>query len=390
MTTPTICLSMIVKNEARVIERCLDSVKRHIHHYAIVDTGSTDGTQDVIRRALSGIPGEVVDLPWKGFAGSRNDALELAKKSGATYFLTLDADERLVWPEAGQMAPKLTEDVYGIRFKLGEGGDSTWQRVLIGRLSLPWRWEGAVHEHLECSPHDPEKVLITGAYVESFTDGGRARARKYSVIDYLPPNSQIAWATEKYQRDAMTLEGMANVDPNDPRAVFYLAQSYCGARRIDDAIRTYEKRATMGGFEEEVYYSLFQIAGLKEARGDDWREVAQAHMAAYEKRPARAEPLWALAVMHNDRGMPALAEVYARRAAEMPRPRDCMLVMESVYEWRAKDELAAALGRMRRYDEALTILEALVAGGKMPELERERAIGNIDFIRSLKAEDKAA
>lgn len=390
MNSPTICLNLIVKNEAAVIGRCLASVKRHIDAYAIVDTGSTDGTQEIIRRELAGIPGTVADMPWRGFAGSRNDALDIARKSGADYFLTLDADEVLVWPDTTSMADKLVDDVYGIRFRLADGGDSTWQRVILGRLSLPWRWEGDVHEHLECTPHEPTKTLITGAFVDSYTDGGRSRSRKYSVIEHLPPNSQIAWATEKYQRDVLTLEGMSDADPNDPRAVFYLAQSYCGARRIDDAILTYEKRAKMGGFDEEVYYSLFQIAGLKEARGDDWAEVARAHMAAYEFRPTRAEPLWALAVMHNDRGMPSIAEIYARRAAEMLRPRDCLLVMESVYEWRAKDELAAALGRLRRYDEALVILEELIASKKLPDMERDRAVGNIDFIRDLKREAQAA
>ncbi|MGW8788902.1 glycosyltransferase, partial [Heyndrickxia sporothermodurans] len=43
----TICLSMIVKNEASVIRRCLDSVRPLIDTWVIIDTGSTDGTQDI-------------------------------------------------------------------------------------------------------------------------------------------------------------------------------------------------------------------------------------------------------------------------------------------------------------------------------------------------------
>jgi glycosyltransferase involved in cell wall biosynthesis len=45
----SLCLNMIVKNEAHVIRRCLDSVRAYVSHWVIVDTGSTDGTQDIVR-----------------------------------------------------------------------------------------------------------------------------------------------------------------------------------------------------------------------------------------------------------------------------------------------------------------------------------------------------
>lgn len=389
---PSVVLNMIVKNEARVISRCLASVRNQIDAYAIVDTGSTDGTQDIIRRELDGIPGKVVDMPWKGFAGSRNDALDLARASGCDYFLTLDADEVLFWPEnGGKVGPKLTDDCYGIRFCL-VGGESTWQRTLLGKLSVPWRWVGAMHEHLSCEPHEPVKALITGAHVESHTDGGRAKSRRYSVLDHLPEGSGIAVATRKFHADAKVLEAMSEAEPDESRHVFYLAQSYTGARQIDKAIDMYRRRVAMGGWEEECFYSLYQIANLMEARGDDWSEVAKAHLAAYEFRPCRAEPLWALAVIHNDRGRPALAEMYARAACALPRPTDCLLVMESVYEYRAADEHAAALGRLGRFAEALAILERLVTLPKLPATERERAQQNVDYLRGLTgaAESKAA
>src|SRR4051794_3114791 len=64
----TVCLSMIVKNEAHVIRRCLDSVRSLIDYWIIVDTGSTDGTQDVIRAAMADRPGRLVERPWVDFA----------------------------------------------------------------------------------------------------------------------------------------------------------------------------------------------------------------------------------------------------------------------------------------------------------------------------------
>lgn len=379
---------LIVKDEARVIRRCLASLKPHIDAWAIVDTGSTDGTQAIIREELAGIPGKLVELPWKGFAGSRNDALELAREVGGTFAITIDADEELVWPNGHKMAPKLVDDCYGIKFRI-DGCESTWQRTLLVKLSLPWRWVGAMHEYLACEPHEPSKALITGAYVMSHTDGGRARKRRYSVLDYLPEGSQIAAATHKFRGDSKVLEGMVADNPDEPRNVFYLAQSYTGARQVDKAIETYQRRATMGGWDEEVYFSLWQIAGLKEARGDHYEDVARAHVAAYEARPTRAEPLWALAVIYNDHGRPALAEAYARAACALQRPNDCLHVLESVYDYRAADEHAAALGRLGRYAEALAILERLVQSPKLPAEERKRAEENISYLRSIAAPSSA-
>ena len=56
----SICLNMIVKNEAHVIERCLLSVKPFISSWAILDTGSTDSTPELVKRALAGVPGEQI------------------------------------------------------------------------------------------------------------------------------------------------------------------------------------------------------------------------------------------------------------------------------------------------------------------------------------------
>src|SRR5438445_9209653 len=89
-----ICLSMIIKNEAPVIERCLASVKPFVHAWAISDTGSTDGTQDIVRRVMADLPGELIERPWVDFSTNRNEALELARKHG-DYALIIDADEVL-------------------------------------------------------------------------------------------------------------------------------------------------------------------------------------------------------------------------------------------------------------------------------------------------------
>ena len=45
----TLCLNMIVKNEIKIIKRCLDSISDYLDYWVICDTGSTDGTQKFIK-----------------------------------------------------------------------------------------------------------------------------------------------------------------------------------------------------------------------------------------------------------------------------------------------------------------------------------------------------
>ena len=93
---------MIVKNEAHVIMRCLESVRPLIDYVLIEDTGSTDGTQQMIRDWLvrENLPGQVIDEPWQNFAYNRSHVMEkLREVEGVDYALIIDADDVLVAEE---------------------------------------------------------------------------------------------------------------------------------------------------------------------------------------------------------------------------------------------------------------------------------------------------
>ena len=107
--SPTVVLTMIVRDEAHVIARCIDSVRPLIDAWCIVDTGSTDGTQELVSSLLDDLPGELHEIPWQDFAFNRSRALELARPLG-DYSLMIDADVVCVfdagvspadiWPDA--------------------------------------------------------------------------------------------------------------------------------------------------------------------------------------------------------------------------------------------------------------------------------------------------
>lgn len=83
----TISLVMIVKNEADVLYRCLESIVGLVDEIIVVDTGSTDNTLQIAREHNA----KLYNYKWNNdFAAARNYALE---KSTSDWNLVLDADE---------------------------------------------------------------------------------------------------------------------------------------------------------------------------------------------------------------------------------------------------------------------------------------------------------
>ena len=85
----TISLCMIVKNEERILKRCLDSVKDLVDEIVIVDTGSTDTTRQIAERYTD----KIYDFTWiDDFSAARNFAFSKATQE---YIYSADADEVL-------------------------------------------------------------------------------------------------------------------------------------------------------------------------------------------------------------------------------------------------------------------------------------------------------
>lgn len=363
------CLTAIVRDEEKVIRRCLRSVKPFISCWAIADTGSKDRTREIIREELAGIPGVLREDGWVDFETNRNLALEeakpLAKRYGARYILTIDADEEVQFPDDAEFS-KLTEPGYAAVFSR-PNMDERWYRQLLVRADLPWRWEGVVHETLVC-PGTISQILRDVTVTSRF-DGRRELSG------------------DKYRRDVKALKKHLRKHPDDARAQFYLARTYIGLQKPDQAIRAFRRRIEMDPdlTSEEGFYSLYQIASMRDMRGDHWLDVARAYQEAWMVRPWRAEPLWALAALHTDHGELPMAEMYARRAALLPIPPDTVFVQLGIYEWRAADELAGILCKLGKLEEARSILEKLLKRPQIPKAERPRMEKNLEEIRKLEA-----
>jgi hypothetical protein len=135
----------------------------------------------------------------------------------------------------------------------------------------------------------------------------------------------------------------------------------------------------MGGWDEEVWFALYQAAVLDERLGVHPALVSAAYLRAYQHRPTRVEPLVALASFHRRRGEHHIAFIYAREAAACSRPLDLLFVEADAYQWRALDELAISAFYAGKFDEGRSAIGRLVDEGRFPEHERTRILSNRRF-----------
>src|SRR5690606_10291005 len=121
------------------------SVRRWIDSWVIVDTGSTDGTQEIVYHALRGVPGALYERPHIDGGANRNAAMQLACGKG-DYLLFLDPDCEFSY--AGPQFSSLDASCY-FAYQRTEYTESL--RILLAKQGLDWRWQGAVHEDIFCS-----------------------------------------------------------------------------------------------------------------------------------------------------------------------------------------------------------------------------------------------
>ena len=348
---------MIVKNEADVVAETLDSVAPYISSWVIVDTGSTDGTQDVIRKHMArlGISGELHKRPWRNFGHNRTEALNLAQGHG-DYIWVIDADDIVVGtPDFTQ----LSADIY--RMRLGDASFTYWRPQLF-RDGVRVRYEGVVHETAVWESDCVVGRLEGDYYVESRRLGARNQD------------------TQKYARDRDLLLAEVERNPEDARSVFYLAQSYFDLGDFTNARKWYERRVEMEGSEEEVYYSIVRVAESMAKLDVPWLVVQDVYLQAWEFRPTRAEALYAIARRYREDQRYLPGHLFAQRAAQIPFPeKDLLFIGADVYAWRAIDEQAVCASQLGKHVEAFGLCRRLLALSGIPDGDRQRIAANRDL-----------
>jgi tetratricopeptide (TPR) repeat protein len=304
-----LCLTMVIRNDEDVIERCLNSVKGVVDCISICDVGSTDSTLVRIQQFMekTGIPGEIHQGQSKDFAHNRTLAVQAALKTlrefkfslAHTYLFVLDPDMTL-HPTAAFKKSDLEADSYLVVQHSSSTGCYTYGYHLL-RSSLQWTNSGPFWGSWNYKgPHQAAKLLTLtiNAHDDSDLTAG--------------------------QRDIKQIEKHLQNDPKDTCALLRLAHLYRAHKRYDMAIEKYKICILQAKSKEEIWFSKYLIGKCYDDMSK-WDLAEEWYYKAYEYNPKRAEPLLKLATHYRLSGQNDIAHLFAKRGSTIERAPDQVL-----------------------------------------------------------------
>jgi glycosyltransferase involved in cell wall biosynthesis len=220
---------MIVKNEAEMLARCLDSVSG-ADEIVIVDTGSTDGTMEVARRYTD----KVFEFPWcDDFAAARNQALT---HSSNDWVLSIDADEILQEGGIEAIRAKMLTSCDGITVNMTNAVDTDYRVPRVFRNKKCVKWVGRIHEipmgkDGRLSGEDSDATII-------FTT---------SPAHQLDPD-----------RNVRLLQAELVDNPENTRARYYLGLEWMYRSKWKEAIETFDEYLKRASWNAEIVDALYQ------------------------------------------------------------------------------------------------------------------------------------
>ena len=330
-----IIIYAIAKNEAKFAERFIASCSGADGVY-VLDTGSTDGTPELLRALGAHVETAIID-PWR-FDVARNASLAMLPED-ADVCICLDLDEVLCpgWREALEAAwtPGTTRARYTYVWShTPDGGDGVVFYADKIHARHGYHWAHPVHEVLTADA--PEScITIPELRVEHWPDEHKSRGQ------YLP-----------------LLELSVAENPDDDRNMHYLGREYMFHGRWGDAIATLMRHLAMPSatWKAERAASMRYIARCCDALGD-WQSAVHWLERAAEEAPTQREAPYVLATLYYRREDWPLCRYWAMRTLHITARDNNYMTEPEVWGAEPYDLMAIASWQLGHIDDAIRAAE---------------------------------
>lgn len=357
---------MIVKDEARALGKCLDSVRDWVSEMIVVDTGSTDETVAIARTHGA----TVSHFPWRDdFSAARNAALDLATRE---WVLVLDGDETCFVDNPADFARVLQQTTYdGFSLPISSlNDDGSHSQAMVFRLfrrTLPsMRYRGEIHEQLV--------AVAAGQVRTSNLTCIRIGHDGYTTAVYA--------SKDKGRRNILLSRKVAQSRPHDPFSWFVLAMALT--------------QSDQDGMLEAAQ-TAFTILESSPGKGRGEQYVVNLYLAVIAVHQSRNQPDQAMALadralqifpdspdLHYQRGEDRMATKNFAGAAEdftaalsSAASKFTLIVNPASVGYGSRTGLAQALHRMNRSEEAIDLLRTAITESPPAHSNAHAELGSI-------------
>lgn len=287
---------MIVRNEAAVLGRCLDSLDGIYDELCIVDTGSHDATPAIARQygaqlqsldSCNGPDGKILD-----FAAARNAALALA---GGDWILQIDADEVLCSGHARILRHVRANKVDQVGVLMQSNGARWSSGRLFRRLEGAY-YRSRVHEYL----------VHSGSFVKD-----------NSIL--IDNRQQKQGKESSAERNIRLLHLATRDEPDEARNFHYLGNEYREAHRFDEAIACYDTALSKNNYQVARFHTAYYLAVCHLLKAN-WPRALDAAFQALQIDPRYAEAHCLLGDIYSRTGQNDFARQWYLSALSVKRP----------------------------------------------------------------------
>jgi 2-polyprenyl-3-methyl-5-hydroxy-6-metoxy-1,4-benzoquinol methylase/glycosyltransferase involved in cell wall biosynthesis len=354
MYVPTIGLSFIFRDDIETISPMLESILPWVQQVVAVDTGSTDGTRQVIEQALKpfGKNAQIVETEWvDDFAAARQVGWKLLSTDWGIW---IDCDDILDNGEALRQLVNNSPDqvdawVCNYDYAQTPTGQTicTLPRERILRGPHRWSWASPVHEVL--MPNFPANMVVTEMPVW--------RHRKFKQEDS--------------DRNLRIIERHLREHPDDPdiRMLIYHATELASRGRHEEAITAYKVYLPKATWGEEKHQAFHRLADSFRALGRHEEAIeaeafAMTH-AADHQQPEWADHLFGIGESLMAQGKFFHATQWFERGLPIGMPKSSMILNPRDYDFLPHFNLAICYGHLGMFEKAME--HAMRAREIMPE-----------------------
>jgi glycosyltransferase involved in cell wall biosynthesis len=322
-----LALVMMIKNEEKRITVSFDSVRQYTNTFVILDTGSTDRTIDICREYCkkNNITLHLRELPFVNFEKSRNDLLDFADEilQHHYFMILLDCnDEVRNHSELVNVVEKHqgTQSGFHLRQQWWTGHSlDTYFNIRMVISHFGWRYRGVVHEYIARRPGLDSQIDIS---------------KCDEIILFQDRTKDDDKSMRRFKRDKQLLLTEHQINPTEPRTLFYLAQTCSCLNQLQEAYEYNLLRTKYEGFIEEVFHSYLRLGQIAQRLNHPWEESLGWFLKAYS-HSKRAEPLVCIAEYYKENNAFGerkpdwhLAYMYIKQACTLNFPHHQILFID--------------------------------------------------------------